>query len=619
MTNPIRFLFQLAERDRAAREAKRRAREEAAFHRHLERRAIRYARTLLRTLARRGYCRRWRRRGEDGGEKIQYLHFADIYYDPGGTQILYRFDPQRMPIGVGLYEMKEDAGLEYELSAAIQHTVKVVGNPMSGIWLVVELEGGIRGVPTHVKWADVMREFPETAPPLMLPLGVAANSRKVYRDLTRFPHLLVAGATGSGKSNLLHVLICSLIKRNSPDDVRFIFFDFKGGVELTAYEKLPHLLMPIIEEPSKALPVLREINKEIDRRSALMKGMARNVEKWNKRGGEHWPYWIVLIDEAADLLLDPRYKNEAELLISEAARKARFCGIHLIFSTQRPDTRVITGLIKSQFPARIAGGVASKHDSMTIIDNGHAAGLEPVGRVLFVIGQTEMEVQTPEITDRIIARTVNEAVSAFPAGKKIKLRPLSERIALFALEHLNGECRGVDLWDEFRGEIPKNKLERMLQRLDNRILLHQYNGECWELQPPAGQRPRRLIPTLCTDHPKTGRDNEDQEKSTLLEDYSEVQQTSDEVVETSSEEIEPPGPNGAGARVFIQAADFSDFVRAAEVLSHPQFSQEWMELRRIEGESYDDDGTPIFSTPDYWPGYQAGPTLAEYLVTREEW
>ena len=198
------------------------------------------------------------------------------------------------------------------------------------------------------------------------------------------PHLLIAGATGSGKSVMVNALITSLLCNASPDDVRMILVDLKR-VELAAYNGLPHLLVPVITEPERAKAALKWAVNEMESRYRRFAGAtARNIRGYNDSRADpadRMPYIVLIVDELADLMM--REGKHVEDPIVRLAQKARATGIHMVLATQRPSVNVVTGLIKANFPSRIAFAMASQIDSRTILDAPGAEDLIGRGDMLY--------------------------------------------------------------------------------------------------------------------------------------------------------------------------------------------------------------------------------------------
>ncbi len=219
---------------------------------------------------------------------------------------------------------------------------------------------------------------------LALALGKGAGGEAVAGDLGRMPHLLIAGATGSGKTVCLNAIICCLLLNNTPHDVKFIMIDPKR-VELTLFNSLPHLATPVIVDSQKALGALRWLNQEMEKRyQKLAAANVRNIETYNKNrhGEEKLSYIVLIIDELADLMMTGF--DEVEHILCRLAQLARAVGIHLVVATQRPSVDVITGLIKANFPTRISFAVTSQVDSRTILDGGGAEKLLGRGDMLYM-------------------------------------------------------------------------------------------------------------------------------------------------------------------------------------------------------------------------------------------
>lgn len=218
---------------------------------------------------------------------------------------------------------------------------------------------------------------------LLLPLGQSVNGHPVVADLTKMPHVLVAGSTGSGKSIAINTFISSLLFHNSPSELKLILVDPKF-VELTGYNGIPHLLTPVLTDNDKVVSALKWATAEMDRRyKKLAEVGARNIASYNEMSGfQALPYIVVIIDELSDLMMTA--PAEVEDCIVRIAQKARAVGIHLILATQRPSSDIITGLIKANIPARIAFNVSSNVDSRVILDQPGAEKLLGKGDMLFM-------------------------------------------------------------------------------------------------------------------------------------------------------------------------------------------------------------------------------------------
>jgi len=242
-----------------------------------------------------------------------------------------------------------------------------------------------------VSLRDVMEseDFQKIKSPLGIALGMSVDGTPISADLTQMPHLLIAGTTGSGKSVCVNAIINSVIATNSPEQVKFIMVDPKR-VELTGYNGLPHLVAPVVVELERIVGVLKWVTREMDERYKKFSNMgARNIIDYNKHRDENleaMPYIIVIIDELADLMM--LAPEETERTITRIAALARATGIHLVIATQRPSVDVVTGLIKANFPARIAFAVAGGVDSRVILDQPGAERLLGKGDMLYLSGDS---------------------------------------------------------------------------------------------------------------------------------------------------------------------------------------------------------------------------------------
>ena len=269
--------------------------------------------------------------------------------------------------------------------------------------------------PNIVTLGDIFDELPSTASPLSVWLGKDISGASVHADLARMPHILIAGTTGSGKSGCINTMLCSILLRSTPDDVRMILVDPKR-VELGLYESIPHLLTPVVSSPKQASAVLTNVLTEMERRYERMSlARARNLPELNralrKRGEATLPYLLVVIDELADLMMVS--PQEVEDAVIRLAQKSRAVGIHLVLATQRPSVDVITGMIKANVPSRIAFAVSSQTDSRVILDTSGAESLLGQGDMLFKpLGTSRLQrVQGAYVSEEEIALVVEQCRS----------------------------------------------------------------------------------------------------------------------------------------------------------------------------------------------------------------
>jgi S-DNA-T family DNA segregation ATPase FtsK/SpoIIIE len=325
-----------------------------------------------------------------------------VEVQPGPVVTMYKFEPAS---GV---KVSQIVNLADDLSMALKALAIRIQAPVPGEAVV-----GIE-VPNRKRETIYLREileseeFAAAQSHLTIALGKDISGQPVVADLARMPHLLIAGATGSGKSVSIHTMIASILFNATADDVRFILIDPKM-LELSVYDNLPHLLVPVVVEPDKAAAALLWATQEMENRYRIMRDMGvRNIDGYNRaiesgqpalarqpadlEGDLDMPVeqaeprklfkMVIVIDELADLLLSEGKTVERD--ITRIAQKARAAGIHLILATQRPSVDVITGLIKANLPARISLQVTSRVDSRTILDSIGAERLLGEGDMLFL-------------------------------------------------------------------------------------------------------------------------------------------------------------------------------------------------------------------------------------------
>lgn len=298
--------------------------------------------------------------------------------------------------------------LQNDLSLALAAYPLRIEAPIPGKSLVgIEIPNNIK---TIVGLNNLLSEetFQKSNLSLLFSLGRDVTGKPIFANLAKMPHLLIAGATGTGKSICIHSIIISMLYRNSPQSLRFIMIDPKM-VELTVYNKIPHLLTPVITEAKKAILTLKWACKEMEKRyESLLRSGVRDIMSYHEKKGEYnsMPYLLIVIDELADLMAT--YPREMEASVVRLAQMSRAVGIHLVVSTQRPSVEVITGLIKANITSRIALQVASQIDSRTILDMGGAEKLLGNGDMLYLAGDTAKpkRIQGPYISEKEIKRVV---------------------------------------------------------------------------------------------------------------------------------------------------------------------------------------------------------------------
>jgi S-DNA-T family DNA segregation ATPase FtsK/SpoIIIE len=340
---------------------------------------------------------------------------------PGPAVTQYQLQPA---VGV---KVSRIMGLEKDLALALAAPSIRIEAPIPGTpYIGIEIPN--RAI-ASVSMRETMDtdEFRNHQGKLRITVGKDVSGTPVVTDLTKAPHLLIAGATGAGKSIAVNAIICTLLMQHTPDELKFIMVDPKM-VELVVYNHVPHLLAPVVTELERVVSLLKWAVREMERRYKLLaqKGF-RNIESYNKiakqdnAGLEPLPYIVIIIDELADLMM--LAPDEVETLICRLAQMARAIGIHLILATQRPSVDVVTGLIKANFPTRMAFAVTSQIDSRVILDTMGAEQLLGKGDMLYLASDAAkpVRVQGTYVSDREIeeiTRLWRAAAAEKPTGEK---------------------------------------------------------------------------------------------------------------------------------------------------------------------------------------------------------
>ena len=301
-----------------------------------------------------------------------------VQASPGPVITSYEFEPAAGVKVSQVVNLSDDLALAMKAAA-----VRIIG-PIPGRGTVAVEVPNPETATVYLREILVSAEFVEAKGRLPLALGKDTTGNPVVSDLAAMPHLLIAGSTGSGKSVGLNTMICSLLYKATPAEVRFLLIDPKR-LELGMYEGIPHLLAPVVTDAKEASARLKWIVGKMDERyKQLQVKQVRNIEGYNREvpAEEKLPYWVVVVDELADLMMVSA--GEVQNSLVRLAQIARAVGIHLIVATQRPSVDVVTGLIKANFPTRIAFQVASKVDSRTVLDANGAEQLLGRGDMIFL-------------------------------------------------------------------------------------------------------------------------------------------------------------------------------------------------------------------------------------------
>lgn len=354
--------------------------------------------------------------------------------NPGPAVTQYQLQPA---VGV---KVSRITSLERDLALALSAPSIRIEAPIPGTpYIGIEIPNSSIASVSMKEVIDT-EEFRSHKGRLKLALGKDVSGSPVITDLTKAPHLLIAGSTGSGKSIAVNSIVATLLQQNTPDELKFIMIDPKM-VEMIVYNHIPHLLAPVVTELERVVSLLKWAVREMERRYKLLaqKGF-RNIDSFNKEARkrpdlEPLPYIVIIVDELADLMM--MAPDEVETLICRLAQMARAIGIHLILATQRPSVDVVTGLIKANFPTRMAFAVTSQIDSRVILDTTGAEHLLGRGDMLYLASDAPkpIRVQGTFVSDREVEKLVtfwraaqkpdqvNPGTEARPQSKPVPLKP----------------------------------------------------------------------------------------------------------------------------------------------------------------------------------------------------
>lgn len=492
------------------------------------------------------------RKSERVYEQIDYCQIEQWHFDE--SAYYFQVVTWPLPYGVTIQQFKDDP-VPQTLSANFGSKTSVEFNERNhhrpGLWVMVEHKAGRGAIPSNVSYQQAVAQIPKTASGLAVPVGQGAHGRSYIIDKILVTNLLVGGTQGGGKSNFLNNYLSTLISRNSPDDLRLFLVDFKR-VEFAFYKGIKHLggdvpylkksylddegkehvkiskTVPpdyqpkeneelhkplgrqIITEPDEVIPILDYVIEEIERRTSLFEGKVRNIKSWNKRFPKRkLAFWDIVIDELADVMLQPKFGKRVEERLVRISQKGRAEGIGLTLCTQTPNNKVVSMLIQQNIPTRVVFYCGTGIASGTMLDGGYEAARLPriAGRALVREGQILTEVQTPEISDWTVRAAVKAAKGDNPQEAVIDINKYPhidpEKVFKFALQQLDGFCPKDDIYTYFRNQgVPQKEIIELLndhevqgQSIDSLSPTIEINDEVFYLAPsPGGRVSRQLIP-----------------------------------------------------------------------------------------------------------------------------
>lgn len=468
------------------------ARAERRAHRALlkeQKQEIKYfAKAIPIWLAKMGFAY-WYKKSERDFIKSRYNPVKFNLALIGDDAYYLRINTKKLPRGVMIKDLRNPDTLD-TLTAAADGQVLFEQNE-TGCWYVIETQYGRGNIPVMVGYAEMLKMMPPDAPPLTFPLGMANNQQPYFGDLDQLINILVGGTKGGGKSNTVNCILCTLLTRNAPHNLRVFLTDLKGGIEFADYGGIPHLggdvfwtsyevqegkkrvtkvktfprdyrpkpdeeLQPplgqqIVTEPYPVLPMLAYIEGELERRARLLAGKAKKIGTYNNRFPDKaLSYWLLVIDELATLMEDGRYKKEAALRLSEIARKGRAVGIYVILATQTPTSDIIPPQVGNNMDSRLAFRTGSGPASGVLLGSGEydAEKLPAIpGRFIWKWGGDKIQMQAPFIKDSTVKHTIAQLrAGKYVDARQAELAQKADYLFRFALHTLHGECQSNRLY-----------------------------------------------------------------------------------------------------------------------------------------------------------------------------
>ena len=385
-----------------------------------------------------------------------------------------------LPHDVSIDNLSTDEVLK-NMRAATRRQVTVLWNQHNQLIYRVSRLDRPDALPLNVYWRDAMRFYPADRR-LKMPYCIGVNERNefIWYDLESDPHVLIAGRSQSGKSNLVNGMIAELISQHSPDELRLVLVDQKGGVEFVHWAELPHLLWEMVKTVDEVQPVLQRVVAIIRRRLALLEAAhVKKISTYNQRvdADKRLARIVVVIDEMNTFVGLGRQTEELHNLIMLITSQGRAVGVHMITSTQHPEVKVIPSRVKTNMSIRLSGSMPTVGASMIVLDNPEAARIASVsGRFVAVRGLETLVLQTPHILDDDIAGVVGAARKAYPnVENDLKDQPAGtplviwneQRVLKAAIDWLEGHLSAKKLHEMLGEESPG---ERYFSKLCRRLI-----------------------------------------------------------------------------------------------------------------------------------------------------
>jgi DNA segregation ATPase FtsK/SpoIIIE-like protein len=443
-------------------------------------------------------------------QKAKQISFLEPAYTSEVLMLRVDLSPRGRPQGVSSADLVDQRVLD-DLSLTLGHKVTVTKENDEGLIYWVWLNRTASTIPSHVRYDEMIALRPASAGPLAIPVGMGAGAKPIWRDLADFPHMLIAGSTGGGKTNAIRQMLATLLAHNPPSQMMLAGVDLKRGVEFQGLEGMPHLVhyqgedgnthSGIAQRRDDVAPLLKWIGQEIDRRYDLFyeKGV-NHIGKYNGKGGA-MPFVVLIIDEWASLKIDRAISRAANDLLSDAANRARATGVHMVVCTQLPNRQNLDTAIITQLPARLLFAVPDPWVGQVLVGDSNAVtNIYHPGRAFWSFGRDRELVQVPMITDE----KLEEVLAAAKAGVNYIARTSAKHdvsdteVMEWAIRENDGNLGWREIYKRYRGRgLTQNDAQAMPRRLVGRVVL--VGSTQYLVNPPAtghgkGKTGYRLLP-----------------------------------------------------------------------------------------------------------------------------
>ncbi len=484
-----------------------RIKAEQKLRRDLEKEAGIYGSLIINHWTRLGFKHVFTHKGKEKTVKVKFSNVSitldGIYFKIAASHKT-AFGNWIPDLPDGVYVAKELLAPDTltELSIACQKQVTGV-HSTDGAWVIVHRLESIDGLMNYVKFSDVMQRYPfEEARNMPCPVGVSYNREIQWINLSDFPHWLIGGYTGSGKSNSVNSNLCALIRTQSPEDLRVILCDLKGGLEFSFYKDIPHLHGEIVDEPTKVAETLNQLEAIMELRFKKFKGVAKKIEDYYVRYPDRsMPRILCVFDEYASIQGHGDVTKRISASALRLTRLGRAVGIHMWICTQQPDVKVIEGGIKTNLPLRMSGRMPTSAASVTVLGNSSAAALAAVaGRMVLQLGPDPLPIQTPHISDEEIEESLAIA-KRFPKPQALEQGDMSrtiheewttERVVELSLKHLGGNIAWKPVYDAASDDMSREQARRLVAAIWAADSV-QFEGKAYKMKPGNGQQKRLVL------------------------------------------------------------------------------------------------------------------------------